>query len=209
MLGWSGGHLQPILRTNDGRITTIRLPFLNVDSRVISGVDLEAGFSTNMSDIVSGWQGDLAIRAFASYYEQDVTIVPGGTPTDSAGGVTNGMPHWKGRVSATYTTGNIRVSAAGRYMGSGKYNSTYEVPRQMSASDNNIPSSFVTDLTGSYTFNLGGGEYELYGTVTNLFDRDPPIVPSATASGNSFSATEAGLYDVLGRFFAVGVRIRL
>jgi outer membrane receptor protein involved in Fe transport len=42
---------------------------------------------------------------------------------------------------------------------------------------------------------------QLYGGLTNLFDKDPPVVGSTSPSDNTFAAT----YDVLGRqaFFGI------
>jgi hypothetical protein len=50
----------------------------------------------------------------------------------------------------------------------------------------------------------------LYADIQNLLDRDPPIVPSQfdASLGQTGSQVNAGLFDLLGRRFTLGVRFR-
>jgi hypothetical protein len=41
--------------------------------------------------------------------------------------------------------------------------------------------------------------------INNLFDRDPPIIPSTTL----LTQTNGTNYDVVGRFYKIGVRLKL
>jgi len=43
---------------------------------------------------------------------------------------------------------------------------------------------------------------ELFGAVRNMFDKDPPIAPSAVGITNQV------LFDQIGRSYRIGVRIR-
>jgi outer membrane receptor protein involved in Fe transport len=71
---------------------------------------------------------------------------------------------------------------------------------------NHIPAYHYFDLSSQ--FNIAP-HYQLTMTVANVFDRDPPIVggqagTTTANSGNTFPST----YDVLGRTFTVGVRLK-
>ena len=49
------------------------------------------------------------------------------------------------------------------------------------------------------------GKLQLFGGVDNLFDRDPPLLGTALAGDAN---TDVGVYDVLGRRYFVGVRLK-
>jgi len=65
---------------------------------------------------------------------------------------------------------------------------------------------FYTDATASYKFDAPGSP-ELYLTVTNLFDRKPPLVAAAAAPGLLYP-TLFTLYNIAGRTYTAGVRFR-
>jgi len=76
--------------------------------------------------------------------------------------------------------------------------------------DNTVPSVIYVNLSASYKWDVPGGRIELFGNVQNLFDRDPPIVPAVfdASLAQTSSQYNAGLFDLLGRRFTVGVRFR-
>ena len=69
--------------------------------------------------------------------------------------------------------------------------------------ENNIPAIAYTNLDFSLT-KVAGGKATLFVNVSNLFDKQPPVINIAVP-GSSFQ-TERTLYDVIGRAFTVGVR---
>jgi iron complex outermembrane recepter protein len=64
-----------------------------------------------------------------------------------------------------------------------------------------IPAQSYFDL--SFTWAVVDN-IQLYGGLDNLFDKNPPVVGSASPSANTFAAT----YDVLGREVFLGVNAR-
>jgi outer membrane receptor protein involved in Fe transport len=63
---------------------------------------------------------------------------------------------------------------------------------------------FYTNAYAAYNFDAGGGRMQLYGTINNLFDQEPPLLPT-TLAGVGYP-TVPGLYDLDGRYFTVGIR---
>ncbi|MCE3590448.1 hypothetical protein LXJ59_28065, partial [Escherichia coli] len=63
-------------------------------------------------------------------------------------------------------------------------------------------------LDGQISMKLppANGKVELYLDIRNILDHDPPFAPGA---GNIAIATNAALYDLVGRNFRFGMRIRL
>jgi outer membrane receptor protein involved in Fe transport len=55
-------------------------------------------------------------------------------------------------------------------------------------------------LSGSYDFAIGETNLNVFGTVNNLFDKDPPL------SGVGVGGTSSVFYDTLGRSYRVGLR---
>jgi hypothetical protein len=68
---------------------------------------------------------------------------------------------------------------------------------------------FYADLRLSYDLSLLGAETQIWGSVTNLFDRDPPITGTYSTFTGTSAQYNAGLFDVLGRRFTVGVKLRM
>ena len=65
------------------------------------------------------------------------------------------------------------------------------------------------DFRIGYTFELEGSDVELFANVTNLTDEAPPLTPSFSAFTGYSTQHNASLYDVLGRRFTFGVKMRL
>src|SRR5690606_33645505 len=75
--------------------------------------------------------------------------------------------------------------------------------------DNSVDAVWYTDMRLSYTIETtGGGSWEIYGNVNNLFDEDPPVTASFSSFSAAASQTNATMYDLLGRSFTAGVRLR-
>ena len=65
----------------------------------------------------------------------------------------------------------------------------------------------VFTLSGSYAFKGRGMQTQLFATVDNLFDKDPPIAAGGGFGGNVNGGTNAVFFDTLGRAFRLGVRM--
>ncbi|MGH8445841.1 MAG: TonB-dependent receptor plug domain-containing protein [Solimonas sp.] len=179
-------------------ITRIRLPRLNLTAQKTSGVDFELGYRS----AVPG--GRLDLRAIASWLEKYETQVPGGGTIDRTGEVgLSSNPRWAGNLSATYSSGPWIGFVQERMVGGGRYDNSRQEGRTIDK--NNIGTVFYTDATLAYTV---GSErtFQLYLTINNLLDRDPPIIPMGSPI---FFPTNNGLYDIMGRYFTAGVKFEL
>ncbi len=59
----------------------------------------------------------------------------------------------------------------------------------------------------AYKFKVSGHDLEAFANINNLFNKDAPLVPSTTLPGIRYS-TAAYLYDVIGRYYTGGLRMR-
>jgi outer membrane receptor protein involved in Fe transport len=75
--------------------------------------------------------------------------------------------------------------------------------------DNSTPAVFYADLRLAYEFEIGNSTAEVFGAVTNLTDKSPPIEGTFSAFTGSSTQYNAGLFDVLGRRYTMGVKFKL
>jgi iron complex outermembrane receptor protein len=74
-------------------------------------------------------------------------------------------------------------------------------------SSNRVPSYAVSTMSGTYSFDnmWGTRQLQVYGVVSNLFDRDPPLAVGNAANNNG--GTNAVFFDTQGRTYRLGVRV--
>jgi outer membrane receptor protein involved in Fe transport len=180
-----------------GRITAVNTFPINDQLQSTKGVDYEISYGTAARSWLGG--GSLDLRLLATQVMK-LTIVG----IDRAGEIGTGTstPRWRGALSATYRNGSWTVFGQTRYIDSGTYDNTFT---PTAIADNSVPSRVYVDGTVQYEFTQTTlSRLQLYGRVTNLFDKDPPVL--ANANQNS-APTNAALYDMGGRSFVVGTRI--
>jgi iron complex outermembrane receptor protein len=123
---------------------------------------------------------------------------------DRAGEIGTGTssPRWRGNLSATYQKGSWTAFGQTRYIDSGTYDNTFG---PTAISNNYISSRTYVDATLQYQFEKTSlSQLQVFGRVTNLFDKDPPVLSNSLINS---VPTNASLYDVAGRSFVVGMRV--
>jgi iron complex outermembrane receptor protein len=133
-------------------------------------------------------------------------------------------PKWLGTLSATYNHGPLSLTGQGRFVGHGTFNyrgalqnpdgtfppltgpNAGQFLSGATLDQNRVPSYAVFGLSGSYQFdNVGPAKnFQIFATVDNLFDRDPPIAAGNAANNNG--GTNPIYFDTFGRFYRLGVR---
>lgn len=172
-----------LTRDSTGTVTQVLANFQNIASFETSGIDFEASYSR------PALGGNLRFRGIASYVDKFV-FDSGLSSIDTAGdvgsGTPNGVPQWRGTLSAAYNNdklgGNVRV----RYVDGGLYDHLLT-----NLVNNETNSQTYVDLGLSYNLT---DRYKISGNVNNVLDNKPPLSPQ----GNPH-------YDVIGTYFSVGV----
>ncbi|HEX7781556.1 MAG TPA: TonB-dependent receptor [Sphingobium sp.] len=192
-------------RDAGGALQTVSLGQLNLNRLTTRGIDSEIDYTTSIGDV------GLNLRALATYVDK-LAINDGTSVVDRAGDVgvfgsessiANGLPHWRGNASATITSGPLLFYVAGRLVGGGRRDSTLaplDIDRQK------VKGRAYMDMSIQYDLKTGAEHsLQLFATMNNVFDKDPPIVPSTFIVS---LATNPVLYDVVGRTFSVGARFK-
>jgi iron complex outermembrane recepter protein len=197
------------------RITLVGDVFVNVAKAEVSGVDAELSYNTPVS--LFGGVESIGLRAFASWLTERSETNSTGTTTDFAGqtgarqsdGVYFPFPDFKATGSLTYRNGGFSALVQGRYIGSAIQDVTPLFNPAVFIEDNRVDDILYVDLRVGYEFELSGMEWQVFGNVTNLTDADPPLTPAYTAFAAYSTQYNPAVYDVLGRRFTVGIRLRM
>ena len=166
------------------------VPFENLSGAVRSGIDLVAGYALPVGD------GALSFNLNGNYvmhYQTDF----GTGPVERAGDLL-GSPKWRGTASIGYERSRVSLTALARHTGAMLYDNTFV--EGVHINDNSVPSMTYFDFSARYD---ASRNLELFGTVRNAFDREPPYVPTAFGY-----PTSPVFYDMIGRTYRFGFRYR-
>jgi len=205
--------------TGDRELFFRASPF-NFAQQRVRGIDIDATYRLPMERIFANSGDNLTFHGLATRYIDNITNsgVPGNIPVDIVGqNGSGGLPKWIYRVSATYDTDTFSITGTGRGIGAGTYGNFYvecttDCPANRPAAivsqfptidDNHVSGAFYFDLNLTAKVDVNGaGRGEVFFNITNLFDREPILLPETGLAANSTYS------DLLGRAFRVGVRLQ-
>ncbi|HWL46967.1 MAG TPA: TonB-dependent receptor [Sphingomonadaceae bacterium] len=204
-----------VTRDADGILVSVLNPLFNLNKLITRGWDIEASYTQPLSDISSSLSGSLSARVLATHISDLTTVTPTGSVTNRAGqngspvSSVSGVPSWQVNSYLTYQGDRFSAQAQLRFISAGVRDVTLIGPHQdgysttlrNSTNNNRIPAYYYVNINAQYAFIKDGDrKVELFGAISNLFDKDPPVAPS------SFGPTNNVIYDVIGRTYRVGVR---
>jgi outer membrane receptor protein involved in Fe transport len=205
-----------ITRNASGQITQVFSTYQNLSKLHSEGLEFVSDYTLDLNDIANSLAGSLNFAVNATYTIKLSTTDATGFATRFDGWTGNpgtvqsvfGVPKWRADGLITYTANRYSLSAHGRYTGPGVYDPTkigpdqqgYSVNLANSNNYNRVASRLYFDLTGTIDILKDGKrELELFGSVFNLFDKDPPYL---RLYGNPV------LFDPIGRAYRIGLRTR-
>jgi outer membrane receptor protein involved in Fe transport len=183
---------------------------VNVAKTVNEGIDFQASYQLPLQDWGMDRIGGLSFNFNgALLLKQDNVPIPGDPAYDCAGyyGPTCATvnPEWRHQARVNWTLPGVdaTVSLAWRYWGSTKYERLSDDPALAGA-----PNLFVNKIKAYNYFDVSGlwnvaDNVSLRAGVNNVFDKDPPLIPSAVVGGGLPNTYP--MYDLLGRRLFVGI----
>lgn len=179
--------------------TTVVSAPANAGALKTRGLDIEASYRANLG---SGQLNTrLLVNRLIDYQVQDR---PGAAILDFAGKNDRYyLPKWRGQLSVNYSAGPLNIFLQEQYIGKVKYGPVFiynEPP---------IDPVYYTHATISYQFNMGRAENEVFFSVRNLFDAKAPIYTADETTAGATLSTQETIYDIVGRTFTLGLRVRL
>lgn len=188
-----------ITRDAGGNIVRFQNAPVNYSKLKTGGVDIEATYNVPVDQWADWWRGKLTLRGVATHVDKFVTAAPGLVTTDTAGSVVGNQPHWRSQAQATYQLDKLTVTLIGQYVGGGVYDVT-KTAKQLGLRETKGQTTF----SGQVSYDLPQlGDGQIYLNIRNLFDKAPPIAPTA---GNLAVTTNPTLYETYGRMIRVGLR---
>ncbi|MGX7895782.1 TonB-dependent receptor domain-containing protein [Tsuneonella sp. HG222] len=209
----------------NGKIILVGNQFVNINKLRVEGIDAEVGYRTS-ADIFGGGDESLGFRFLASWLldRSDVgaptAAAPNGAVTRFDGltgiapdsGTAGIFPKFKANANLTYRNGGFSSFMQARVIGKGKNTylfGTAPAVEGVNIADNSVPAVTYIDLRLGYEVPVANSTAEFWASITNLFDKAPPV----TATYSTFTATStqynAALFDVLGRRFTLGIKFKL
>lgn len=189
-----------ITRDSSDNLLSVRTPYGNLATLENRGVDVELGYNEDLSNF--GLDGRLSVRAFATYVYENATTTPGLPPI--AVDLAPSIGQLSGLITASYILDDWTFGLQQNFVGHGTFDaSQYTATGQrLRYEGDQAPAMWWTDLSVKKAI----GDMEIFGSIQNLFDKDPPRIPfTGTSSGFGTSNT----YDTQGRRFMVGARISM
>ena len=209
----------------DQGITSIRATAFNGSGYTYKGVDFTSSYLWEMTDA-----SNLTFRLLATkMIDQLYQPVPGQPFRQLVGqtGTANSFlsdnqpaPEWQSTLSATFNHGPLSITGQLRYVSDGSVNylgitcpagstsATCVAPAGGNTYDLNAVSSYtLANLSGSYSFDnmFGTKTLQIFGAISNLFDKDPPLAAGASPNGNG--GTNPVFFDTMGRSYRLGLRV--
>jgi hypothetical protein len=184
--------------------TAVYQESFNISKTWTNGVDVEASYSTPLSDIYQPLRGNVNLRLLYSYQPTLDTQLFAGAPVTNAAGVV-GLASSRITLFVTYALGPITVDWQTRYFSPENRSGT---PGQ-SFAEPALGAYTLSDVNLNYRFKVDEHAFDIFFNVQNLFNTPPQIAPSLQFSaipglGNPISSDEDGI----GRYLTAGVKFQ-
>ncbi len=175
-----------------------RAPLGNVSELKTSGMDFSARYGWNVpwSSDFFGDKLDVAFNlTYLDKYELDGIDYAG---TAGAYNISASLPEFKANLNLGYDLGPVRLNYSGTFIDA--MDNQGNIPAFEDGGYNTVDSYWYHDVSATYQVNEN---VQFFGGIRNLADEEPPVFDNAN-DGN----TDPNAYDVVGRYFFVGARLK-
>lgn len=181
-----------ITRGTDGRIASVASSSVNLSEFKTDGIDAELAYTMPVNNNANGKLTFRLLGTWVNHFTTDDGISKVEYVKSQGYAFVNGVPRIRANASVGYASDGFSGLVRARYLSSGYWNRTSKA-----LTNNHIPAYTYVDLQLSQKIPFGEGKhFELYGNVSNLFDKEPPLY-----------STFSPYYDVIGRYMTVGARL--
>jgi iron complex outermembrane recepter protein len=181
---------------------------LNVANTLTHGIDTELNYNFDIGSLVPDAPGNVLIRLLGSYQPELSTQTVAGSPYTVSAGVaglnilSTGISKIRANAQAGYSVAGFNVIVDERWM-----SSISPYAAGIASTIPGVPAYSYTDLTLKYKLGVGNGNLEPFLSIQNIFDKQPPNIGTNPSVPGLFYPVPNG-YDVVGRYFTAGVRMK-
>jgi iron complex outermembrane receptor protein len=207
----SGAFCDSVLRNGtSGKLQTVNQLNLNVAEIHTRGIDSVLRYGWDFGAI-----GALTLQLSETHLLKLEQAVPGVPLLDNVGELNSGANGRlgsgfkdRGTLTAVYDIGSFEATWRVNYLSSINDTNPTAGSTVISALYNSVPAYVYNDVQLRYTFNEKKHS-SVYIGANNLFNKQPPFLPSGMASEITGTETAADTYDVFGVFLYAGVEVKL
>ncbi|MDR0781928.1 MAG: hypothetical protein LBF16_14805, partial [Pseudomonadales bacterium] len=203
----NGIYCDFITRAADDRVTRIVIGQVNLAAATVRGVDVDLVWRGDLN-FFPGFAESFTFRALGGQlFENSRQAEVGAPKSDIVGSIST--PRTTGVLSLKYDIDDFSIGLQERYRGRvARTDKTWTEGVDVDYGWKEIGAYVTTDLNFGYNRTLRSSTLTLSFNITNLTDKDPPIIPSMPGaqfggSGQSVSAN----YDSLGRRYSMGFNL--
>lgn len=190
---------QYVFRTNDGTLSTVHRPFLNLDQAKVQGVDFEVAYTREV-DWFASQDESFSLRLLSGTLDTRTNTVQGSVPDELAGAratPAGTLPELTANLTAAYRFGPWNIQLQQRYIDELLLDRNFV--EGIDIDDNTVSAQSWTNLVVSRQGEVsGGGVWRVTLNVQNLFDKDPPVIPANPFFAGAAQVTD-NTHDVWGR----------
>ena len=189
-------------------ISLVGVPYYNQNSVKAEGVDVEIDYGKR----VNWFRGsNIDVRLLASHLAERSNTSSAGVKTDVEGRYL--YPQLTGVVSAGLIKGPLSIRLNARYTGEQLINANWNfngTSKQWDVADNELNPVWLMDASVGYQFGTRGYRINIFGTINNLFNKDPQQYLAAAFTDTFNTGTGLGVDpngDMRGRRYVLGVSV--
>jgi len=207
-------------------ITRVDAGQANVGGITLRGFDFEASYRLPLQDLSASLPGALDLR-FLLNHQYDFVIKQGpsaiaknyaGQSGPSTSADFYPTPKWMWNALVSYSTDRFNSTLSIRHIGKGILNADRIGPEDAGYSPS-LPNSITTNrvkgatyfnIAMSYKIPVGSTDdqnVEVFGAIENLFDKKPPVAPSADPINPAPYPTNPVYFDTFGMRWKAGLRV--
>jgi outer membrane receptor protein involved in Fe transport len=192
----------PTGSSSAGALRFVNSAAINAAVQNTSGIDTVLQYRTSLDSLMSGLSANARI-SWTHYFKGYIIALPGDTKNPYVGEVGTSKNKANGTIS--FNTRKVGVSFTGTYIGKALEDDRFLDQVGLPHDAIKIPAEFYLDSQVSFT---PIRNYEFYVGVDNLLDNKAPNLLSGTTFNNTGSDTAAAVYDIFGRRYYAGVRLK-
>ncbi|MBR9911729.1 MAG: TonB-dependent receptor [Gammaproteobacteria bacterium] len=193
-----------IERDSSGNLARVFNGPVNFAVEKLSGYDLEIGYGFDAAG------GRVDIRTLWTYTDEHFTVDRGdkddllGEYAGGNGAFAGGPQERVGFTSVRYSTDRYTLSLRNRYVGDGVIDAQWT--SGVDVDNNKVNSVSYFDLSASADIQIGGSDAEIFFSVDNIFDKEPPRVGFDGPTALDDLGVSGSRHDLIGRYFRAGLR---
>jgi outer membrane receptor protein involved in Fe transport len=187
---------------NAGSIEFINIGGVNASTLKTAGIDTVLSYRSGLDSLMGGLTLNARV-SWTHYLKGYIIELPGAPINRYVGEVGSAKDKANGTIA--FNTKNWNLSFTGTYIGRSLEDDILMEALHLSRDAIKIPAVFYLDSQVAFTPTKN---YEFFVGVDNLLDKKAPLILSGTSFNVTGSNTAAGVYDIFGRRFYAGARLK-